>query len=203
MTSRKSAQQPLRRRRGAPLANQNARTHGFYSSHFTEKEQDSFQTVRLNGLQAEIGLLRLRIRRLASYPNASPHLLFRAINVLVRTISMAGSARHITKSASPLRILVLSLKFTLSKVEGKGIGFVFPYFQNFGPFLALEVDITLETIPLLRHDAAPPLNVISRLTTVFTTYKKRLMSSAQPSPGPPSLCSGRAGGLPLRCGWVV
>ena len=64
-------------------------------------------------------------------------------------------------------------------------GFVFPYFQTFGPFLALEVDITLETIPLLRHDAAPPLNVISRLTTVFTTPKKRLMSSSQPSPGPP------------------
>ena len=211
MTSRKSAQQPLRRRRGAPLASQNARTHGFYSSHFTEKEQDSFQTVRLNGLQAEIGLLRLRIRCLASYPNASPHLLFRAINVLVRTISMPGSARHITKSASPLRILVLSLKFTLNKVEGpvlsfvegKETGIVFPYFQNFGPFLALEVDITLETIPLLRHDAAPPLNVISRLTTVFTTYKKRLMSSAPTSPGPPTLCSGRAGGLPLRCGWVV
>ena len=66
----------------------------------------------------------------------------------------------------------------LSRREGI-IGFVFPYFQNFGPFLALEVDITLETIPLLRHDAAPPLNIISRLTTIFTTYKKRLMSSWQ------------------------
>ena len=59
------------------------------------------------------------------------------------------------------------------------IGIVSPYFQNFGSFLALEVDITLETIPLLRHDAAPPLNVISRLMTVFTTYKKRLMSSGE------------------------
>ena len=88
MTSRKSAQQPLRRRRGAPLANQNARTHGFYSSRFTEKEQDSFQTVRLSGLQGEIGLLRLRIRRLASYPDASPDLLFRAINLLVRTMEV-------------------------------------------------------------------------------------------------------------------
>ena len=67
----------------------------------------------------------------------------------------------------------------LSFVEGKGIGIVFPYFQNFGPFLALEVDITLETNPLLRHDAAPPLNVISRLMTVFTTPKKRLMSSGE------------------------
>ena len=77
------------------------------------------------------------------------------------------------------------MKFTLSKVEGKEIGFVFSYFQNFGPFLALEVDITLETIPLLRHDAAPPLNAISRLITVFRTPKTRLMSSGQPSPGSP------------------
>ena len=59
------------------------------------------------------------------------------------------------------------------------IGIVSPYFQNVGPFLALEVDITLETNPLLRHDAAPPLNFISRLMTVFTTYKKRLMSSGE------------------------
>ena len=89
MDSRKSAQQPLRRRRGAPIGNQNARTHGFYSSHFTEKEQDSFQdAVHLNGLQGEIALLRLKIRRLASYPDASPDLLFRAINVLVRTMEV-------------------------------------------------------------------------------------------------------------------
>ena len=67
----------------------------------------------------------------------------------------------------------------------EGIGFVFPYFQNFGPFLALEVDITSETNTLLRHNTAPPLNAISRLTTVLTTPKKRLMSSGQPSSGPP------------------
>ena len=72
-----------------------------------------------------------------------------------------------------------------SELSRREIGFVSPYFQNFGPFLALEVDITLETIPLLRHDAAPPLNAISRLTTVLTTHKKRLMSSGQPSHGPP------------------
>ena len=126
---------------------------------------------------------------------------------------MAGSARHITKSASPRRIPVLSRRRACPEfcrracpelAEGKGIGFVFPYFQNFGPFLALEVDITLETIPLLRHDAAPPLNVISRLTTVFRTPQKPLMSSGQPSPGLPparryvAAGVGRRSGCPLR-----
>ena len=66
------------------------------------------------------------------------------------------------------------------------VGIVFAYFQNFGPFLALQVDITFETNALLRHNTTPPLNAISRLTTVLTTHKKRLMSSDQPSPRPPA-----------------
>ena len=71
------------------MGNQNARTHGFYSSRFTEKEQDSFQhAVRLNGLRGEIALLRLRIRRLVSNPDAPPELLFQAINALVRTMEL-------------------------------------------------------------------------------------------------------------------
>ena len=63
----------------------------------------------------------------------------------------------------------------------------FPYLQKSGSRLALQLDITLETIPLLRHNTTPPLNAISRLTTVFRTPQKRLMSSGQPSPGPPFL----------------
>ena len=83
-----------------------------------------------------------------------------------------------------LKELVLSLKFTLSKVEGKEIGIVFPYFQENGSILALQVDITFETNALLRHNHHSPLNDISRLITVFTTHKKRLMSSysAQKAP---------------------
>ena len=70
----------------------------------------------------------------------------------------------------------------LSFAEGKGIGIVFPYFQKNGSHLALQLDITSETIPLLRHNTTPPLNAISRLTTIFTTHKKRLMSSGNPQP---------------------
>ena len=85
-------------------------------------------------------------------------------------LSMANSARHVTKSASPRQIWIC-----------------FPYFQQSGSRLALQLDITLETIPLLRHTTTPPLNAISRLLTVFRTPQKRLMSSGQPSPGPPFL----------------
>ena len=62
------------------------------------------------------------------------------------------------------------------------VGIVFLIFSKIWSVLALELDITFETIPLLRHNTTPPLNAISRLTTVLTTHKKRLMSSAQPSP---------------------
>ena len=77
------------RRRGAPTGNQNARTHGFYSSRITEKEQDSLpDAVHLKGLQGEIGLLRLKIRRLVSNPDSPPDLFFRAITTLVHAIEV-------------------------------------------------------------------------------------------------------------------
>ena len=98
MDLQKSTEQPVKRRRGAPLGNQNARTHGFYSSYLTEKEREPFQnTVYLKGLQGEIALLRLKIRRLASYPNASPDLIFRAINVLIRTMEVSEIINNIRR----------------------------------------------------------------------------------------------------------
>ena len=71
------------------MGNQNARTHGFYSSRVTENEQDSFlHAIRLNGLRGEIALLRLKIRRIVANPDAPPELLFQAINALVRTMEL-------------------------------------------------------------------------------------------------------------------
>ena len=67
MDLQKSAKQHTRRRRGAPIGNQNARTHGLYSSRVAEKDRDLIQNaVHIKGLQGEIALLRLKIRRLAS-----------------------------------------------------------------------------------------------------------------------------------------
>ena len=89
MDLQKSTEQHLKRRRGAPLENQNARTHGFYSSSLRDKEREPLQNaVYLKDLQGEIALLRLRIRRLVSYSDAPPDLLFRAINTLIRTMEV-------------------------------------------------------------------------------------------------------------------
>ena len=80
------------------MGNQNARTHGFYSSRVTEKEQDFFlHAIRLNGLQGEIALIRLRIRRIVANPDAPPELLFQAINALVRTMELNERINKISR----------------------------------------------------------------------------------------------------------
>lgn len=89
MDSQKSTKQHTRRRRGVPVGNQNARTHGLYSSRVAENDRDLLQNaVHLKGLQGETALLRLKIRRIASYPDSSPDLLFRAINTLAHTMEI-------------------------------------------------------------------------------------------------------------------
>ena len=98
MDSRKSTQKHPRRRRGAPLGNQNARTHGFYSSRVAEKDRALLQdAVHLKGLQGEIALLRLKIRRIASHPDSPPDLLFKAINTLVCTMESNEQINNIRR----------------------------------------------------------------------------------------------------------
>ena len=51
------------RRRGAPPGNLNALKHGFYSHLFRKIELGDLQALPLEGLQDEIGMLRVLIRR--------------------------------------------------------------------------------------------------------------------------------------------
>jgi len=50
-------------RRGAPSGNLNALKHGFYSHLFRKIEMGDLQAIPLDGLQDEIGMLRVLIRR--------------------------------------------------------------------------------------------------------------------------------------------
>ena len=58
-------------KRGAPIANQNARTHGFYSRALTEAEKLEMEdAAQVDGVDQEIALLRIKLRELvASEPN--------------------------------------------------------------------------------------------------------------------------------------
>lgn len=50
--------------RGAPKGNTNALKHGFYSRHFRQLEAADLEFALSNGLQDEIAMLRVSLRRL-------------------------------------------------------------------------------------------------------------------------------------------
>ena len=55
---------PPKRKRGAPLGNTNAVTHGFYSRQFRTADLDDVQDCSVASLKDEIDMLRVHIRRL-------------------------------------------------------------------------------------------------------------------------------------------
>jgi hypothetical protein len=56
-----------KRKRGGQPGNFNALKHGFYSRRFTRQELEDLENAMQEGLQDEITLLRVQIRRLADF----------------------------------------------------------------------------------------------------------------------------------------
>ncbi len=57
------SESPIKRRRGAPLGNQNARKHGFYSNALDKSEKRNLKHAQtVEGLDEEINLLRVKIK---------------------------------------------------------------------------------------------------------------------------------------------
>ena len=78
-----------KRKRGAPLGNQNARKHGFYSKHFTPEQLMQLEDANdLKDLGPEIALMRVKLNTLLEDPEVSPELLLRAVNSLARLMSI-------------------------------------------------------------------------------------------------------------------
>jgi hypothetical protein len=59
-----------KRKRGGQPGNFNALKHGFYSRRFTRQELEDLENAMQEGLQDEITLLRVQIRRLADFSGA-------------------------------------------------------------------------------------------------------------------------------------
>ena len=71
--------------RGAPLGNQNARTHGFYSKVLDEEQQREYtQAVEVEGLDSEIALLRVKIKSLVARDPENIDLITQGTNALAR-----------------------------------------------------------------------------------------------------------------------
>ncbi len=74
-------------RRGAPPGNQNARKHGFYSQVLDEAAKLELQQAsEVEGLDAEIALLRFKLLRLLKENPDRSDLQTNAINALVRAV---------------------------------------------------------------------------------------------------------------------
>ncbi len=89
---------PLKRKRGAPQGNQNARKHGFYSKVISGKnKRDLAQAIDVVGIDEEIALLRARIRSVLEHDPDNINLIMQAtctLARLLRTRHYLGADNH-------------------------------------------------------------------------------------------------------------
>lgn len=77
----------IKRKRGAPEGNQYARKHGFYSRVLDDEEQADFElATRVEGVDEEIALLRVKIKSLVAQDPENIRLIMQAINALAKLL---------------------------------------------------------------------------------------------------------------------
>jgi len=85
----------VKRERGAPKGNQNARKHGFYSRVLNETEQLDFELASgVNGIDDEIALLRVKIKSILFSDPENIKLIMQATNTLA---GLVKTSYNITK----------------------------------------------------------------------------------------------------------
>jgi hypothetical protein len=78
----------MHRHPGAQPRNSNARTHGYYSSRRTAAERYSLtRASSLAGLDAEIALLRVKLKSVLQHDPDNIRLILRAMNTLGRLVN--------------------------------------------------------------------------------------------------------------------
>jgi len=78
-----------KRKKGAQPGNLNALKHGFYSRQFQERELMDLEEIDAEGLENEIAMLRVMMRRLMEMVNNCDNL--DQLNAVVGTLGMASS----------------------------------------------------------------------------------------------------------------
>ena len=77
----------VKRKRGAPKGNQNARKHGFYSKVLDEAEQLDFELASgVDGIDDEIALLRVKIKSILENDPENIRLIVEVTNTLARLV---------------------------------------------------------------------------------------------------------------------
>jgi hypothetical protein len=111
------------RRRGAPPGNQNARKHGYYSSHCPASSQSEENPLSID-LQAEIDFIRQSIQRVIAL--GEPETYRDAVDCL-RALSLATTAltrlvrtqRYVNPALDPRDELTRDIKQALAEVYAR------------------------------------------------------------------------------------
>ena len=98
----------MKKKRGAPKGNQNARKHGFYSQVLDESEKLQLAQAReIEGIDEEIAILRLKLRNLIDKQPERFDLHLEAANTIARLVRTCYSITREQKK---------SLKEVITKV---------------------------------------------------------------------------------------
>ena len=92
----------LKRKRGAPLGNQNARKHGYYSKVHTGELKALLQTGMSDGIDVEIALHRLKLKSVLEHDPSNINLISHAIYSLARLICAKQELQQNEKEAENL-----------------------------------------------------------------------------------------------------
>ena len=84
-----------KRKGGAPRGNQNARKHGCYSKVLSEAERLDFRLLsEVDGVDEEITLLRVKLKRVVQQSPDNLKLIMRLVNSLGRLVRMKHMIRQ-------------------------------------------------------------------------------------------------------------
>jgi hypothetical protein len=110
--------------RGAPLGNQNARTHGFYSKVLDEEQQREYtQATEVEGLDSEIALLRVKIKSLVARDPENIDLITQGTNALA---CLTMTKHNINKTDKQgLREAISNVLKDVALPLGIGLGSIF------------------------------------------------------------------------------
>ena len=114
----------IKKKRGAPEGNQYARKHGFYSHVLNEDEQADFElATRVEGIDEEIALLRVKIKSLVERDPENIRLIMQSINTLAKLIVTKYNLRQDDKQG--LKEAVGNVLKDIALPLGIGIGSAF------------------------------------------------------------------------------
>jgi len=113
-------------KRGAPLGNRNALTHGFYAKSLTEAEKLELNKARtIEGIDDEIALLRVKIQALIANDPENITLLLDATGTLARLVRiryrLSPKEEHGVKEAITKVLTELALPLGIGIGAGKAI----------------------------------------------------------------------------------